>query len=47
MQQSKVFIKIFPYFQFVTKVLPLLVIVLGGFLVMDELSLAEPLQNIL
>ena len=42
MQQSKVFIKIFPYFQFVTKVLPLLVIVLGGFLVMDgELSLGS------
>lgn len=42
MKQSKVFIKIFPYFQFVTKVLPLLVIVLGGFLVMDgELSLGS------
>lgn len=31
MKQSKVFIKIYPYFQFVTKMLPLVIIVLGGY----------------
>lgn len=30
MKQSKVFIKLYPYFQLVTKLLPLLVIVIGG-----------------
>ena len=36
MQQSKVFIRYYPIFQFVTKLLPLLVIVIGGFQVIDE-----------
>lgn len=36
MKQSKVFIKYYPYFQFVTKVLPLTVIVLGGYMVMHD-----------
>lgn len=31
MQQSKVFIKLYPYFQFVTKLLPMAVIMLGGY----------------
>lgn len=35
MKQSKVFIKLYPYFQFITKVLPLLIIVLGGYQVMN------------
>ncbi|MDF2542613.1 MAG: putative rane protein [Herbinix sp.] len=35
MKQSKVFIKYYPIFQFVTKLLPLVVIVIGGFQVMD------------
>lgn len=35
MQQSKVFIKLYPYFQFVTKLLPIIVIILGGFQVID------------
>ena len=40
MQQSKVFIKLYPYFQFVTKLLPMVVIMLGGYLVMqDNISL--------
>lgn len=40
MKQSKVFIKYYPYFQFVTKVLPLAVIILGGKMVIDgEMSL--------
>jgi ATP-binding cassette subfamily B protein len=36
MKQSKVFIKYYPYFQFVTKVLPLIVIILGGYLVIQD-----------
>lgn len=36
MQQSKVFIKLYPYFQLVTKFLPLLVIILGGYQVIKE-----------
>jgi ATP-binding cassette subfamily B protein len=36
MEQSKVFIKYYPYFQFVTKVLPLAVIILGGYMVMHD-----------
>ncbi len=40
MQQSKVFVKLYPYFQFVTKLLPMVVIMLGGYLVMkDRISL--------
>jgi len=35
MQQSKIFIKLYPYFQFVTKILPLVVIILGGKMVID------------
>ena len=33
MKQSKVFIKYYPYFQFVTKILPLVSIIMGGYLV--------------
>lgn len=36
MKQSKVFIKLYPYFQFVTKVLPLTVIIFGGYLVIKD-----------
>lgn len=36
MKQSRVFIKYYPYFQFVTKVLPLAVIVIGGNMVIHE-----------
>jgi ATP-binding cassette, subfamily B, multidrug efflux pump len=36
MQQSKVFIKLYPYFQFITKLLPMIVIMIGGYLVMNE-----------
>ncbi len=36
MQQSRVFIKLYPYFQFVTKVLPLTVIIVGGYLVINK-----------
>jgi ATP-binding cassette subfamily B protein len=35
MKQSKVFIKYYPYFQFVTKLLPLVAIILGGMQVID------------
>jgi len=35
MKQSKVFIKYYPYFQFVTKLLPMLVIVIGGYQVIQ------------
>jgi ATP-binding cassette subfamily B protein len=35
MKQSKVFIKLYPYFQLVTKILPLIVIVLGGYQVIN------------
>lgn len=35
MQQSKVFIKLYPYFQFVTKLLPMAVIMLGGYYVIQ------------
>ena len=35
MKQSKVFIKYYPYFQFVTKLLPLVTIVIGGLQVID------------
>ena len=35
MQQSRIFIKLYPYFQFVTKILPLVVVVLGGKMVID------------
>ncbi len=36
MKQSRIFIKIYPYFQFVTKVLPIFVIIIGGKMVMDD-----------
>ena len=35
MQQSKVFIKLYPYFQFITKLLPMVVIMIGGYQVMQ------------
>jgi ATP-binding cassette subfamily B protein len=35
MQQSKVFIKLYPYFQFITKLLPMLVIMIGGYQVIE------------
>lgn len=35
MKQSKVFVKYNPYFQFVTRLLPIIVIVSGGFMVID------------
>ncbi|NLP34067.1 MAG: ABC transporter ATP-binding protein [Clostridiales bacterium] len=35
MKQSKVFIKYYPYFQFVTKLLPMVVIIIGGYQVMQ------------
>jgi ATP-binding cassette subfamily B multidrug efflux pump len=35
MKQSKVFIKYYPYFQFVTKLLPLLMVILGGYQVIE------------
>jgi ATP-binding cassette, subfamily B, multidrug efflux pump len=40
MNQSKVFIKYYPYFQFVTKLLPMVVIIVGGMQVINgEISL--------
>jgi ATP-binding cassette subfamily B protein len=36
MKQSKVFVQLYPYFQFVTKILPLVVIILGGRLVIQD-----------
>lgn len=36
MRQSKVFVKYYPYFQIITKLLPLIVILLGGRLVIAE-----------
>jgi ATP-binding cassette subfamily B protein len=35
MQQSKVFIKLYPYFQFITKLLPMIVIMIGGYQVIE------------
>lgn len=35
MKQSKVFIKYYPYFQFITKLLPLVAIIFGGFQVIE------------
>ncbi|MGF7141623.1 ATP-binding cassette subfamily B protein [Anaerotaenia torta] len=35
MQQSKVFIKLYPYFQFITKLLPVLIILFGGYQVIE------------
>ena len=40
MKQSKVFAKYYPYFQFVTKLLPIFVIVIGGYqVIQDEITL--------
>ena len=40
MKQSKVFIKLYPFFQLITTLLPLLVIILGGYMVIQgEISL--------
>lgn len=40
MKQSKVFVKYYPYFQFITKLLPVLVIIFGGLKVINgEISL--------
>ncbi|MBH1942516.1 ABC transporter ATP-binding protein [Mobilitalea sibirica] len=36
MKQSKVFIKIYPYFQLITKLLPLFIVILGGYQVINE-----------
>lgn len=36
MRQSRVFIKLYPYFQLITKLLPLSVIVLGGYLLLED-----------
>ncbi len=36
MKQSRVFIKYYPYFQFVTKVLPLSIIIIGGYQVIGD-----------
>ncbi len=36
MKQSKVFIKYNPYFQFITKLLPILIITFGGFMVINK-----------
>lgn len=36
MQQSKVFVKYYPFFQIITKLLPMLVLLLGGRLVMQD-----------
>lgn len=36
MKQSKVFIKYNPYFQFITKLIPILVITFGGFMVINK-----------
>ncbi|BCN32980.1 ABC transporter ATP-binding protein [Anaeromicropila herbilytica] len=42
MKQSKVFVKYYPYFQFITKLLPIVVIIFGGFLVIKkELTVGE------
>ncbi len=42
MKQSKVFVKLYPYFQFITKLLPLLIVLGGGYLVIrEELSLGS------
>jgi ATP-binding cassette subfamily B protein len=35
MKQSKVFVKYNPYFQFVTRLLPIIVIIVGGFMVIE------------
>lgn len=35
MKQSKVFVKYYPYFQFITKLLPVLVIIFGGIMVIQ------------
>jgi ATP-binding cassette subfamily B protein len=36
MKQSKVFIKYYPFFQFITRLLPILVITFGGFMVINK-----------
>lgn len=36
MQQSKVFVKYYPFFQIITKLLPMLILLLGGRLVMQD-----------
>lgn len=42
MQQSKVFIKLYPYFQLITKLLPLIVIFFGGrYVINGEMSLGS------
>lgn len=42
MQQSKVFIKLYPYFQLITKLLPLVVIFFGGrYVINEEMSLGS------
>lgn len=42
MKQSKVFVKYYPYFSVITKVLPLITLMLGGYLVIeDSLTLGE------
>ncbi len=42
MKQSKVFVKYFPLFQFITKLLPVSVVIFGGYLVIqNEMTLGE------
>lgn len=42
MKQSKVFVKYYPYFSVITKILPLITLMLGGYFVIEEtLSLGE------
>ena len=42
MQQSKVFVKYYPYLSFITKLLPILVLLLGGyFTIQGEMTLGE------
>lgn len=37
MQQSKVFVKYYPFFQIITKLLPMIILLLGGHLVMKDI----------
>jgi ATP-binding cassette, subfamily B, multidrug efflux pump len=42
MKQSKVFVRYYPYFQFVTKLLPITIILLGGYMVINnQMTLGE------
>lgn len=42
MQQSKVFVKYYPFFQFITKLLPIITVLLGGyFVIQDQMTLGD------